>query len=435
MMSALAGTVAVVGFPNVGKSTLVNRLSDTRETVVHEQAGVTRDRKEVVSEWQGTTFMLVDTGGVDIADSSPMTQAIASQARAAIEEADVVLFVVDARAGITPGDEEIAQILRSSRRPVVVVANKIDDAARAYDALEFHRFGLGDPVAISALHGVGTGDLLDLIVATLPGSELVEPGDEAIRVAILGRPNVGKSSLLNALLGRERVIVSPTPGTTRDAIDTTLERGGTTFVLVDTAGVRRKRRHRQGIEYFSELRTRRAAERADIALVLVDTGEGIVEHDLTIADIARRAGCSTLVVLAKWDASILTIEDARTRLHAKLRQRPGLVAVSAETGRGLGRLLDAVEALFERRVTTVTTSEFNVLLGELREERPGPAKRGRRLRLKYGTQTGVRPPRFRVFVNDGALMTRDYAYWLENRLRERLSLAGTPVVIDFVGQR
>ena len=206
-------------------------------------------------------------------------------------------------------------------------------------------------------------------------------------------------------------------------------------MLVDTAGIRRKRRHRQGIEYFSELRTRQAAERADIALVLVDSSEGIVEHDLSIADIARRAGCSTLVVLAKWDTTTLSIDEARTRLHAKLRQRPRLLAVSALSGRGLGRLLDAVEELFERRVSTVSTSELNTFLGELRDERPGPAKKGRRLRLKYGTQTGVRPPRFRVFVNDGALMTRDYAYWLENKLRERLSLAGTPVVIDFVGQR
>ena len=435
MTAPLAGVVAVVGFPNVGKSTLVNRLSSTRETVVHETPGVTRDRKEVVCEWQGTSFALVDTGGVDIADSSPLTQAIAEQARAAIDEADTVLFVVDAKAGITPGDEEIAQILRTSRRPVVVVANKIDDPSRELDALEFHRLGLGDPVAISALHGTGTGDLLDLVVAWLPGAELARPGDDAIRVAILGRPNVGKSSLLNALLGRERVIVSPTPGTTRDAIDTTLERDGTTFVLVDTAGVRRKRRHRQGIEYFSELRTRQAAERADIALVLVDTSEGIVEHDLTIADIARRAGCSTLVVLAKWDVSGLTIEAARSRLHAKLRQRPRLLAVSALTGRGLGRLLDAVEELFERRVVTIGTSELNTVLGELREERPGPAKHGKRLRLKYGTQVGVRPPRFRVFVNDAALMTRDYAYWLENKLRDRFSLSGTPVIIDFVGQR
>ena len=435
MSARLAGTVAVVGFPNVGKSTLVNRLSDTRETVVHEQAGVTRDRKEVVCEWQGTSFALIDTGGVDIADATPMTRAIVSQARAAIEEADVVLFVVDAQRGPSPGDEEIAQILRASRRPVLVIANKIDDASRSSEALEFHRLGLGEPIPISALHGLGTGDLLDLIVEQLPGTDRVEPGDEAIRVAILGRPNVGKSSLLNALLGQERVIVSETPGTTRDAIDTTLERDGTTLVLVDTAGVRRKRRHRQGIEYFSELRTRRAAERADIALVLIDSSEGIVEHDLTIADIARRAGCSTLVVLAKWDVTSVTIEEARARVHAKLRQRPQLLAVSALTGRGLERLLDAVEELFERRLATVGTSELNELLGELRDERPGPSKRGTRLRLKYGTQTGVRPPRFRVFVNDGALMTRDYAYWLENRLRERLGLTGTPLIIDFVGQR
>ena len=435
MTDILVGTVAVVGFPNVGKSTLVNRLSDTRETVVHEEAGVTRDRKEVACEWQGTAFSLVDTGGVDIADTSPMTQAIAAQARTAIEDADTVLFVVDARAGVTPGDGEIAQILRASRRPIVVVANKIDNPERLDDALEFHSLGLGDPIPISALHGIGTGELLDIIVKTLPGSARVGPGDDAIRVSILGRPNVGKSSLLNALLGEDRVIVAPTPGTTRDSIDTVLERDGTTLVLVDTAGVRRKRRHRQGIEYFSELRTRRAAERSDIALVLIDSSEGIVDHDLTIANIARRAGCSTLVVLAKWDISTLTIEEARVPVHSKLRQRPQLLAVSSETGRGLGRLLDAAEQLFERRLMTITTSELNVALGELRNERQGPMKRGRSLKLKYGTQTGVRPPRFRIFVNDGALMTREYAYWLENKLRERFGFTGTPLIIDFVGQR
>ncbi len=435
MTTPLGGTVAVVGFPNVGKSTLVNRLSATRETVVHEQAGVTRDRKEVVCDWRDKRFTLVDTGGVDIADDSPITQAIGVQARAAIDDADAVLFVVDARAGLTPGDEEIAQILRTSKRPVIVVANKIDDARHEMDALDFHSLGLGDPVPVSALHGNGTGDLLDLVVGALPGRTRPEPGHDAIRVTILGRPNVGKSSLLNALLGRERVIVSEVPGTTRDAIDTTLERDGTTLVLVDTAGLRRKRRHRQGIEYFSELRTRRAAERADVALVLIDSSEGIVDHDLTVADIARRAGCSTLLVLAKWDASTIGIEDARARLQEKLRQRPSLLAVSAKTGRGLGRLLDAIEELFKRRMFRVTTSDFNEFLEELRSGRPGPSKQGRRLRLKYGTQVEVRPPRFRVFVNDAGLVTRDYAYWVENRIRDRFELEGTPVVIDFVGQR
>src|SRR5579862_3059013 len=276
-MADLAGTVAVVGFPNVGKSTLVNRLTGTRAAVVHETPGVTRDRKELVCEWAGTEFRLIDTGGVDIADASPITRSIADQAQAAVAEADLVLFVVDAKTGITPGDEEVAGILRAAHKPVFLIANKIDDPRRDDEALEFHRLGLGDPIPLSALHGHGTGDLLDAVVARLPGSGPAQIGEEAIRVAILGRPNVGKSSLLNAILGEERVIVSDVPGTTRDAIDTLFERGDTTFQLVDTAGLRRKRKHRQGIEYYSSLRALEAAERADVALVLVDASEGLVD--------------------------------------------------------------------------------------------------------------------------------------------------------------
>jgi GTP-binding protein len=428
----LLGAVAVVGFPNVGKSTLVNRLSATREAVVFETPGVTRDRKEVVCEWAGKRFILVDTGGVDVADPSPLTRGIAEQARRAVEEADLVLFVVDARAGITPGDAEIAEILRRSRRPVIVVANKVDDPARDLDAVEFHALGIGEPVALSALHGHGTGDLLDRIVAELPGEGPPEVEEDAVRVAILGRPNVGKSSLLNALLGDERVMVSEEPGTTRDAIDTTLRRGDTTFVLVDTAGLRRKRRQRQGIEYYSELRTLRAAERADVALVLVDASEGLVDQDLAVADVARTAGCSTLVVLAKWDIATIGVEDVRPRLEERLRQRPPVAAVSAKTGRGVGRLLDRVEDLYGRHTQRIPTGELNRFLQGLREDRPGPARNGRRLNLLYGTQVSTRPPRFRLFVNDPGLMTRDYGYWVENRLRERFGLAGIPVVIDFV---
>jgi GTP-binding protein len=428
----LVGAVAVVGFPNVGKSTLVNRLSATREAVVFETPGVTRDRKEVVCEWRGKRFILVDTGGVDIADPSPLTRQVADQARHAVAEADLVLFVVDARAGVTPGDEEIADILRRARKPVIVVANKIDNPAGEAAALEFHSLGLGDPVAVSALHGNGTGDLLDAILSSLPGEGPPDPGDEAIRVAILGRPNVGKSSLVNALLGDERVIVSELPGTTRDAIDTVLRRGDTTFVLVDTAGLRRKRRQRQGIEYYSELRALRAAERADVALVLVDASEGLVEGDLAVADVARTAGCSTLVVLSKWDIARVGIEDVRPRLAEALRQRPPLVAVSAKTGRGIARLLDRVVELYGKHTARLATAELNRFLGELREQRPGPSRNGRRLNLLYGTQVSARPPRFRLFVNDPGLLTRDYGYWVENRLRERFGLAGVPVVIDFV---
>ena len=274
----LAGTVAVVGFPNVGKSTLVNRLTESRDAVVHETPGVTRDRKEIVADWNGRRFRLIDTGGVDIADQTPITRSIAEQAQTAIAEADLVLFVVDARVGVMPGDEELAAILRRARKPVLLLANKIDDPRQDALALEFHRLGLGDPIPISAQHGHGTGDLLDAVITMLPGSGPQEVGAEAIRVAILGRPNVGKSSLLNALLGEERVIVSETPGTTRDAIDTVLRRGERTFVLVDTAGMRRKRKQRQGIEYYSELRALAAAERADVALVLVDASEGLIDR-------------------------------------------------------------------------------------------------------------------------------------------------------------
>jgi GTPase len=432
MTGPLLGAVAVVGFPNVGKSTLVNRLSATREAVVFETPGVTRDRKEIVCEWAGKRFLLVDTGGVDVADPSPLTRQVGEQARRAVEEADLVLFLADAKAGITPGDEEIAEILRRSRKPVLVVANKVDDPRRDAEALEFHALGLGDPVPVSALHGHGTGDLLDRIVELLPGEGRSEVGDDAIRVAVLGRPNVGKSSLVNAIVGEERVLVSEAPGTTRDTIDTVLVRGETTFVLVDTAGLRRKRRQRQGIEYYSELRALRAAERADVALVLVDSSEGLVDQDLSVADVARRAGCSTLVVLSKWDIAAVGIEDVRPRLEQRLRQRPPIVAVSATTGRGVGRLLDRVEELYAKHTARLPTPELNRFLQELRDERPGPARNGRRLNLLYGTQVSARPPRFKLFVNDPGLVTRDYGYWVENRLRDRFGLAGVPVVIDFV---
>ena len=430
--SSLIGTVAVVGFPNVGKSTLVNRLTESRAAVVHETPGVTRDRKELVADWNGHRFRLIDTGGVDVADPSPITRSIVDQARAAIAEADLILFVVDARAGITPGDEELAAILRRARKPVLLLANKIDDPRQDALAFEFHRLGLGDPVPLSAQHGHGTGDLLDAVVTMLPGSGPQEVGEEAIRVAILGRPNVGKSSLLNALLGEERVIVSEVPGTTRDAIDTVLQRGDRTFVLVDTAGIRRKRKQRQGIEYYSELRALAAAERADVALVLVDANEGLVDQDLAVADIARKAQDSTIVVLSKWDVSETKIEEVRPRIASRLRQRPPIVTVSAKSGRGISRLLDRIEEQFEKHIARIGTPELNRFLAELREAREPPSRNGRRLNLLYGTQVQVRPPRFRFFVNDPGLITRDYGYWVENQVRERFELQGVPVSIDFV---
>jgi GTP-binding protein len=428
----LLGTVAVVGFPNVGKSTLVNRLTGSRQTVVHETPGVTRDRKEVVCEWSGHRFLLVDTGGVDIADSSPLTKQVVEQARTAIAEADLVLFVVDTRTGITPGDEELAAILRHSHKPIFLIANKIDEPGREADALEFHRLGLGDPIPLSAVHGHGTGDLLDAIIARLPGRGPAEAGENAIRVAILGRPNAGKSSLLNALLGEERVIVSEQPGTTRDSIDTVLKRGDRTYVLVDTAGLRRKQKQRQGIDSYSELRALQAAERADVVLVLVDASQGVVEHDLAIADIARKSMSSTLIVLSKWDIAEVGIEEVRDRLEPRLRQRPPIVAASAKTRRGVGKVLDRVEELYGKHTARIPTGELNRFLGELREVREPPSRNGKRLNLLYGTQTTVRPPRFRFFVNDPGLITRDYGYWVENQLRDRFDLEGVPVAIDFV---
>jgi GTP-binding protein len=429
----LLGTVAIVGFPNVGKSTLINRLTSSRAAVVHDTSGTTRDRKEIVCEWNGKRFLLIDTGGVDIAGKDELTRSIADQARAAVEEADLVLFVVDAQNGVTPGDEELAEILRVSHKPVLLLANKIDDPKRESLALEFHRLGLGNPFPLSAMHGHNTGDLLDEVVAQLEvvGSARPEAGDEAIRVAILGRPNVGKSSLYNALIGSDRTIVSAVPGTTRDTIDTVLERDGRTFVLVDTAGLRRKRKQRQGIEYYSELRALEAAERADVALVMIDSSQGIVEGDLAAADIARKAQCSTLVVLSKWDLSTVTIEDVRPELARKLRQRPPFITTSAITGRGVTRVLEKVAELYDKHAGRVQTAELNRFLGELREARQAPSRGNRRLNLLYGAQVTSRPPRFRFTVNDPSLVTRDYGYWVENELRERFDLEGVPVTIDF----
>jgi GTP-binding protein len=429
----LVGTVAIVGFPNVGKSTLINRLTESRAAVVHETSGTTRDRKELVCEWAGKRFLVVDTGGVDITSKDTVSRSIVDQAKAAVAEADLVLLVIDARAGVMPGDEELAEILRASGKPVIVLANKIDDPSRDSLALDAHRLGLGEPIALSGMHGHGTGDLLDEIVAQLEDVGEARPvvGDEAIRVAILGRPNVGKSSLFNKLIGAERTIVSEVPGTTRDAIDTVLERDGTVFQLVDTAGLRRKRKQRQGIEYYSELRALEAAERADVALVLIDASEGIVEGDLAAADIARKAQCSTLVVLAKWDLSTVTIEDVRPELQRRLRQRPPIVTTSAKTGRGMARVLDRVEELFAKHAGRIPTPELNRFLVELKEARQPPSRGRKRLNLLYGAQVSSRPPRFRFTVNDTSLVTRDYGYWVENELRARFGLEGVPVAIDF----
>jgi GTP-binding protein len=419
-----------VGFPNAGKSTLVNRLSGTRETVVHEQSGVTRDRKEVEADWNGRSFLLVDTGGVDVDEDTDLQRAVARQARAALGEAAVAVLVVDSAAGLRPGDSELAAELRASPVPVVVAANKTDSALQAANAAELYKLGLGDPVPVSAAHGLGTGDLLDRIVELLAGAPEHE-GEQATRLAVIGRPNVGKSSLVNKLLGEERVVVADFAGTTRDAIDTHIEVDGRPVTLVDTAGIRRRTKVAGTVDYYAQLRSERAAERADVAIVLCDATEGITTEDFRIADLAMHSNCATVIALNKWDETDTDLEFVRARVNQKLRQRPRLMAVSAKTGRGLTRLVAEAIGLADRAAERVPTPQLNRFLADLQAARQPPATRGRRLRMYYMAQFETSPPRFAVQVNDRTLIKRDYAYFLENQLRERFGLEGIPLVIDF----
>ena len=421
--------VAVVGYPNVGKSTLVNRLSETRETVVHPQAGVTRDRKEVEADWNGRSFLLVDTGGVDLEETDDLARAVQRQARSALAEADVAVFVVDATAGLRPGDAELARDLRAADVPVVVAANKVDDAVHQSTAAEFFGLGLGEPVSVSAAHGLGTGDLLDRIAASLADTP-EQDETEATRLAVIGRPNVGNSSLVNKLLGEERVIVADIAGTTRDSIDTRVEFQDRPVILVDTAGLRRRTKVAGTVDYYAQLRSEQAAERADVAIVLCDAVEGVTSEDLRIAELAMKTRCATVVALNKWDATDTDLEDARARIDKKLRQRPRLMAVSAKTGRGLTRLVAEALDLADRSKQRIPTPELNRFLGDLQATRQPPARRGKRLKLYYLAQFEIGPPRFALQVNDRTLITRDYAYFLENRLRERFGLEGVPLVID-----
>jgi GTPase len=426
-------TVAVIGYPNVGKSTLVNRLSGTREAVVHEDAGVTRDRKEIEADWNGVGFTLVDTGGVDFSGEHQMAEEIRRQALIALEEADLAVLVVDARAGLRPGDAELARELRGGGVPVIVAANKVDDARQTGLASEFYGLGLGDPLAVSATQGLGTGDLLDLIVERLPQTS--EERDEVTRLAVIGRPNVGKSSLVNRLLGEERVIVTDVPGTTRDAIDTRIEFDGREVVLVDTAGLRRRTKVAGTVDYYAQLRSEQAAERADVAIVVCDASEGVTTDDLRVAEMAMKQKCATVIALNKWDITQTDLEDAKAKVARKLRQRPQVMAVSAATGRGMKRLVAEALSLADRSAEQIPTPELNRFLGDLQSLREPPAVRGKRLRMYYMTQYETSPPRFAIQVNNRGLVTRDYAYFLENRLRERYGLQGVPLVIDFKTSR
>jgi len=439
--------VAVVGYPNVGKSSLINRLTGTREAVVHERPGVTRDRKELDCEWNGRQFKLIDTGGIDFRDEDPLAGSIRDQARAGLADAQVAVLVVDARAGVRPGDEEMADLLRRSPLPSIVAANKCDGIAEVPLASEFHRLGLGEPLAVSATQGLGSGDLLDRIVELLPAGE-EQPDSDAVRLAVIGRPNVGKSSLVNSFLGEERVIVSELAGTTRDAIDMPLLVEGRRLILVDTAGMRRQSKVADSVEYYTALRSRRAAERADVALVVCDATDGVTAQDLRIAELAMKAGCATAIVLNKWDlladahALELGLDHERGRVAEKLRLRPRLLTASAKTGRHVSRLLTEAIALGDRMAGRIPTPELNRFLAEAVQARQPPVgtRRGsgqHRLKLIYMAQIGQRPPRFAIQVNSRERVTRNYAYFLENRLRARYGMDGVPLIIDFVerGQR
>jgi GTPase len=427
--------VAILGYPNVGKSSLVNRLTGSREAVVHEQPGVTRDRKEVQTDWNGRTLTLIDTGGVDLEDRDEMARQIQAQARAALADAEVAVLVVDAKAGLRPGDVEMADLLRRAPLPVTVAANKVDTAADIPAAAEFHSLGLGDPIPVSAAQGLGTGDLLDRIVELVPEHEDEADPEDPIRLAVIGRPNVGKSSLVNRFVGAERVIVSPQAGTTRDAIDLPMRFEDHELILVDTAGLRRQAKVGESLEYYTSLRSRRAAERADVALVVCDATDGVTSQDLRVAELAMKSGCATALVLNKWDlADELDLDHERAVAHRKLRLRPRVLTASAKTGRHIERLLVEAVGLAERARTRIPTPQLNRFLSEVVAARQPPAGRrgGNRLKLLFMTQTAERPPRFSIQVNSHALVTRDYAYYLENRLRERYRLEGIPLVIDFV---
>jgi GTPase len=427
--------VAIVGYPNVGKSSLVNRLTGSREAVVHERPGVTRDRNELQTDWNGVELTLVDTGGVDLTDRAELAQQIHEQARDALTDADVAVLVVDAKAGLRPGDEDIADLLRRRPLPVVLAANKVDTVQELPLAAEFHALGLGDPIAVSAAQGLGTGDLLDRITELrTPAANDAGAVEDPIRLAVIGRPNVGKSSLVNRFAGTERVIVSDQAGTTRDAIDLPLRFEDRELVLIDTAGLRRAAKQSEDLEYYTALRSRRAAERADVALVVCDATDGVTSQDLRVAELAMRSGCATALVLNKWDiATDADLDHERAKAHQKLRLRPKVLTTSARTGRHVQRLLQEAVGLADRSRARIPTSQLNRFLSELTALRQPPSRSAqRRLKLLFMSQTAERPPRFSVQVNSRQLVTRDYAYFLENRLRERYRLEGVPLVIDFV---
>jgi len=433
--------VAVVGRPNVGKSTLFNRLVGRRLAIVEDTPGVTRDRLYATCEWRGRSFTLIDTGGIVLDDTDPLVAQVRRQAEIAIAEADAILFLSDTSEGLMGADREIADVLRRATCPVFMVANKVYSLKAEADAMEFHALGLGEVYSVSSVHGHGLGDLLDALLAALPQSVSDDSPDEIARIAIVGRPNVGKSSLTNAIVGEERVIVSPIPGTTRDAIDTAIEHDGQKALLIDTAGIRRAGKIQGSVEYYTALRTNTAIERSHIGVVVVDAQAGLLDGDKRVAGMVHEAGRGCVIAVNKWDLvdraavrsrrvtrSLVSDFSATLRKHLPFLSYAPQVFCSAATGLGVLDVLDTALEAAENHAFRIPTGELNRILHAAVETRPR-VQHGRQLRVYYATMPRVQPPTVVLFVNDPALLHFSYLRYLQNRIREAYPLAGTPLVI------
>ncbi|MDD2573472.1 MAG: ribosome biogenesis GTPase Der [Bacillota bacterium] len=426
--------VAIVGRPNVGKSTFFNKIAGKRISIVEDTPGITRDRIYADVEWLDHKFTLIDTGGIEFTKNDPMLKQMRAQSRIAIDTADVILFMVDVREGMTSTDHEVAEMLRKTHKPVLLVCNKVDSKKREDDIYEFYDLGLGSPIPISAGQQLGLGDLLDEVVARFPDRKGEEEDGDIIRVAILGKPNVGKSSLLNRILGEERVIVSDVPGTTRDAIDTPFTAGGREYIFIDTAGIRRKSRIDDAIEKYSVIRALTAVTRSDVSILVIDACQGPTEQDTKIAGHIRKEGKACIVVVNKWDLyekKTGTTEEYKRSIKAKLTfiDYAPVVFVSAKTGQRMDRILDLVDIVAGSAALRVTTGVLNEIIGEATLMNQPPSDKGKRLKIFYGTQFGVKPPSFALFVNDRELMHFSYLRYIENQLREAFGFEGTPVRI------
>ena len=426
--------VAIVGRPNVGKSTLINRITMTEDAIVHEMRGVTRDRSYHEAEWNGVDFILIDTGGIAIADSDRFQESITNQALCACEESDCIVFVVDGRSDVTDEDQRIASILKRTKVPVILAVNKLDNPSDESALWNFYCLGLGDPWPISAIHGHGSGDLLDEIVSHLP-DEYAEDEVDAINVAIIGRPNAGKSSLTNRLVGKDRSIVSDLAGTTRDAIDTLIEHEGKHYRIVDTAGIRKKSLIDQDVEYYGFVRALRAIDRAEVALLMIDATLGLTDQDQRVARLAEERGCAMIVLVNKWD--LIDDPDRRDEIKEHIGDRLGyvgwapLLTISAKTGRSVHRIWDAIDTVYAGYSKKIPTNKLNHFLTELRDFGHTVTKGTKRLKLNYVTQTGNKPPVFTFFANVPEIIDDSYRRYLENRLRSTFDLTGTPIRIKF----